>query len=43
MATNIEMQAANLVNEDAIECPEVVDEEKYKDLLDSRRNRRPGE
>ncbi len=43
MATNLEMQAMNLVNEDILDCPEVSDEQKYRELLDSRKNRKAGE
>ena len=39
MATNLEMQALNLVNEE-IMGPEVRDIDKYNELLDSRKNRK---
>ena len=39
MATNLEMQAINLVNEE-IMGPEVTDEEKYNELLETRKDRK---
>lgn len=42
MATNLEMQAINLVNEE-IMGPEVTDEAKYAELLDARKHRKAGE
>lgn len=42
MATNLEMQAINLVNEEVM-GPEVTDEEKYAELLEGRKNRKAGE
>jgi hypothetical protein len=42
MATNLEMQAINLVNEE-IMGPEVTDEQRYEELLEGRKNRKAGE
>ena len=39
MATNLEMQAINLVNEE-IMGPEVTDEQKYNNLLETRKDRK---
>ena len=40
--TNIELEAINLLNEDPL-APDIPDEEKYQEMIDSRRNRRAGE
>ena len=42
MATNLELEALNLVNEDIL-GPEVTDEEKYAAILETRKNRKAGE
>lgn len=42
MATNLELEALNLVNEEIL-GPEVTDEEKYRAILDTRKNRKAGE
>ena len=42
MATNLELEALNLVNEE-IMGPEVTDEEKYNALLEQRKGRKAGE
>jgi hypothetical protein len=41
MTSTIALEAANLVNDDILDCPEVTDEQKYRDLLEKRKNRRP--
>ena len=39
MATNLEMEAMNLVNDESF-GPEVTDVDKYNQLLESRKNRK---
>lgn len=40
--TNLEMEALNLVHEEVL-GPEVTDEEKLNELLESKKNRKAGE
>ena len=40
--TNLEMEAINLVNEDPY-APDITDEERYQELLETRQNRMAGE
>lgn len=42
MATTLEMEALNLVNEDPL-GPTITDEQKYKNILAKKKDRRCGE
>ena len=40
--TNLEMEAINVMNEDPL-GPDITDEQKYQELLDTKKNRKAGE
>jgi hypothetical protein len=40
--TNLEMEAINVMNEDPL-GPDITDEQKYEELLETKKNRKAGE